>query len=72
MTNLTCPFCGSTNTTNKGNGQEYPAENQDQELYVALEPDWYDGPVNKIECDNGHRFYVPFKSPFDDIPFETI
>ncbi len=72
MNNFICPFCRSTNTTNKGNGQDYPAENQEEELYVALEPEWYDGHVNKIECDNGHHFYVPFASPFTDTPFETV
>ena len=59
---IKCPYCGSANITNKYNGQEYwddPSEiEEDDELYVASGNDWYDGPVNRMDCDNGHTFYL--------------
>ena len=58
---LTCPICQSSNITNKGNGQDYAPRDENDELYVGLDNDYYDGPVERLECEHGHRFYMPTK-----------
>ena len=64
--NLICPVCGSTNLTNERNGQgpDCTPIDENDELYVALDNDWFDGPVDFIKCENGHRFYFPQPDAF--------
>ncbi len=60
---INCPICGSDDITNKRNGQEppIPSDAGNDELYIALDNSWYDGPVDLLECEKGHRFYMPNK-----------
>lgn len=60
MKKLRCPLCESENIRHLRNGQadDYEYHDEEDELYVAMGTDFYDGSVSHFKCENNHSFYI--------------
>jgi hypothetical protein len=60
MKDLRCPLCESENIRHlrNGQGEGYEYCDEEDELYVALGNDFFDGSVSQFVCENNHSFYI--------------